>query len=72
MKDFKTYLIRYFNTWKWYSQGLLYLAKDFYLIHNVKELSLEGRGLVIIPHADDEWIGCSQIIKNHSNCEGFF
>lgn len=72
MKDFKTYLIHYFNTWKWYSQGLLYLAKDSYIIHNVKELSLEGRGLVIIPHADDEWIGCSQIIKNHSNCEGFF
>ena len=72
MKKIKTVLIHILNSWKWYVQGLRYLAKDFDLIQNVKELSLEGKGLIIIPHADDEWIGCSQIIKNHSNCEGFF
>ena len=34
-----------------------------------KEVSnvLKGRNLILIPHADDEWVGCSQIIEKNRN-----
>lgn len=30
---------------------------------SIEELYLEGKKMILIPHSDDEWIGCSQVIK---------
>lgn len=31
--------------------------------NNIEELYLDGKKMILIPHSDDEWIGCSQVIK---------
>lgn len=30
---------------------------------NIKELIIKGKNMILIPHSDDEWIGCSQVIN---------
>ena len=30
-----------------------------------KQLSLEGKVLILAPHSDDEWIGCFSLVENH-------
>ena len=37
------------------------------IYRNVNELNLQGATLVLAPHSDDEWVGCSQVLLRHNN-----
>lgn len=50
----------FYRNLKWYCQALFVCHRQ--KIKNVMSLD-DATYMVLIPHADDEWIGCSQIIR---------
>ena len=46
----------------WYSESKK-IIKNIQKNRNLSELSLNGKKMILIPHSDDEWIGCSGIIN---------
>ena len=57
-----------FTIWllvKWHIQTI-YLRRSI-ACHLTQTNELKGKILILAPHSDDEWIGCGQLIVDHSN-----
>ena len=43
------------------------ISKRIKYANNIKELNTENKSIILIPHSDDEWVGCSQIIEDKNS-----
>lgn len=50
------------NQLKWYIEYKMY--KKNIMKKNNNESKVKGKKMILIPHSDDEWIGCSQVISH--------
>ncbi len=51
------------NKGKWNLERIKYQVEK----KNLENTLPKGKKIILAPHSDDEWIGCSQIIKNEKN-----
>lgn len=72
MRKIKRNLRILYNRFHWYWE--MNIARSFYSEENLSlvEKSSLKNVLILAPHADDEWIGCSQIIKNAEKCTVYY
>ncbi len=69
MKKLKVFLYKIYSMLK-FQLGVLKWSYDTWVLRNVikkkdrEEKIIGGKILVLIPHADDEWVGCSQLLMN--------
>lgn len=72
IKKLKRFLRKSYNNISWLKD--VYTAPTPYSKENLKEIdtcTLENC-LILAPHADDEWIGCSQIIRKAKQCSVYY
>lgn len=70
----KKKLIVFCNKIIWFITSALISSSDLgdILPENILTESELRKTLILVPHSDDEWIGCSQILKKSKNCTLYY
>lgn len=67
--EIKKTIKNFYLTIKWRFSAFIisFLNIDIYSKSTILDIKNLKKSLILVPHADDEWIGCSQILKNSKN-----
>ncbi|MDM1447995.1 hypothetical protein HX057_14710 [Myroides odoratimimus] len=74
VEKFKKCVISLRDKCKWYSQMCSIKSNNLPILdadNNLEKCKL-GKILVLVPHADDEWIGTSQVLMNNKDVEIYY
>ena len=65
LKEIYKKYVEFKNQILWYIEFKKISRKIKYL-KSVKKINIDENKMILIPHSDDEWIGCSQILKHRN------
>lgn len=65
LKRIYLYLLKKKNVIKWNKQSRKLRSLSSY--KNIQKLEDFGRSIILIPHADDEWVGCSTLLRKDTD-----
>lgn len=70
----KRYIKKYINYIKWYFSAIMipFIDVGDVLESNILDEKGLRKTLILAPHSDDEWIGCSQIIKKSEDVTVYY
>lgn len=62
----KYYLITFAQNISWLMN--VHKIRRHIRVNNMTKHNIDGKYLIVLPHADDEYIGCDQLIKSNAEC----